>query len=114
MWHIGGWGRSAHQPRDCGIPFAPDPVELAREDAGLRAAQTTPNTSWTSAPQPEMQSDPWIRLNPRAACQEGAPVRLECRRQALWPTCGSAANTCAEKAYISANIAARRHSCVSR
>src|SRR5690242_1135357 len=42
---------------------------------------TTRNGAAHEAPA-EMQSDPWILSNPRAACQEGAPVRLRCRRGA--------------------------------
>jgi hypothetical protein len=55
----------------------------------------------------ETQSDPWIPSNPRAACQEGAPVRLECRREAYDPRAAALSHRCAEMAYISANIAAR-------
>jgi hypothetical protein len=53
------------------------------------------------------QSDPWIRLNPRAACQEGAPVRLRTPLEASQAIAAELPKGCAKKTYISANIAAK-------
>lgn len=62
-------------------------VPTVERDVGTEA--------WLERYRHATQSDPWIGLKPRAACEEGAPVRFERRREPRGQAGRGAARGCA-------------------